>query len=297
MRALKWASGLAAVGIACYLYLAFVLPLHPASDRPFFGATRPLVIAHQGGRGLWPENTLFAFEKADALGADVLDMDLRMTRDRRLVAMHDATLDRTTDGKGRVDELDLENIRKLDAGYRFAVAGTEFPYRGRGITVPTFEEILARFPERRLNVEMKEFRDEDARSFCAILRRHRATDHVLVASFGHAPMVAFREACPEVATSATVREGLLFHQLARMHLASLFRSDAAALEVPEYFREIHVVQPALLDLARALNLRVQVWTVNDETDLRRMIDLGVDGIITDYPDRLLMLMGRPGRTD
>jgi glycerophosphoryl diester phosphodiesterase len=292
MRALKWSGGLLSIVLASYLYLAFVLPIHPAPDRPFFRGTRTLVIAHQGGRGLWPENTLFAFEHADELGADVLEMDLRTTRDGRVVVLHDPTLDRTTDGTGPVVDLDLDEVRKLDAGYRFEGEAGEFPYRANGLQVPTLEEVLARFPSRRLNLEMKEFGIEEARRFCETLRRYQATEHVLVASFGHAPMLAFREACPEVATSVTMREGLLFYQLTRLRLGSLFRTDAAAFEVPEYFREIHVVRPAFVDLARRFHLHVQVWTVNDEEDLRRMLGLGVDGIITDYPDRLLRMMER-----
>lgn len=294
MGVLKGTGVLLAMGLGCYLYLAFVVPIRPAADRPFFAGAGTLVVAHQGGRGLWPENTLFAFERAEALGADVLDMDLRTTRDGRMVVMHDATVDRTTDGTGPVGGLGIEELRKLDAGYRFTGEAGDFPFRGRGLTVPTLEEVLSRFPECRLNLEMKEFGDDEARRLCEILRRHRVTSHVLVASIGHPPMAAFRQACPEVATSATVREGLLFYQLTRLRLGSVFRSDTAAFEVPEYFGEIHVVRPGFLELAHSFHLRVQVWTVNDEVDLRRMLSLGVDGIITDYPDRLLRLMGRLG---
>jgi glycerophosphoryl diester phosphodiesterase len=292
MRVLPWACRLLAFALACYLYLAFVLPIHPAASRPFFAGAHTLVIAHQGGRGLWPENTLFAFEHADGLGADVLEMDLRTTRDGRMVVLHDRTLDRTTDGTGPIADFDLDEVRKLDAGYRFTDAGAGFPYRGKGLAVPTLEDVLSRFPERRLNLEMKEFSDDMARRLCQTLRDYRATNRVLVASFAHPPMLAFRGACPEVATSATAREGLLFYQLTRFQLGSVFRSDAAAFEVPEYFGGIHVVRPAFLDLARSFHFRVQVWTVNEEEDLRRMLSLGVDGIITDYPDRLLRLMGR-----
>jgi glycerophosphoryl diester phosphodiesterase len=108
-------------------------------------------------------------------------------------------------------------------------------------------------------------------------------------------MAAFRDACPEIATSATLREGLAFYQLDRFRLGSLFRSPALAFQFPEYFGEIHVVRPRFLEAARSFNVRVQVWTVNDEKDLARMLAMGVDGIVTDYPDRLLRLMGRLAR--
>jgi glycerophosphoryl diester phosphodiesterase len=129
-----------------------------------------------------------------------------------------------------------------------------------------------------------------------MLRKTGDLDRFLVASFDHASMIAFRKACPEVATSATMREGLLFYQLDRLHLGSLFRSPALAFQVPEYFGDIQVLQPRFLEHARSSNVRVQVWTVNEEEDLSRMLELGVDGILTDYPDRLLRLMGRLART-
>jgi glycerophosphoryl diester phosphodiesterase len=197
-----------------------------------------------------------------------------------------------------VRELTLEGIRSLDAGYRFAVEAEgvdSHPYRGRGLAVPTLVEVLRRLPETRLNLEMKEFDPALARGLCALLRNNGPVGRFLVASFEHEPMVAFRDACPEVATSATLREGLIFYQLDRLRLSSLYRSPAVAFQFPEYFGEIHVVRPSFLETAREFNVRVQVWTVNDDKDLARMLAMGVDGIVTDYPDRLLRLMGRLAR--
>ena len=123
----------------------------------FFDAPEPWAIAHQGGGELWPENTLYAFAEAEELGVDVLEMDLRATVDGEIVVMHDATVDGTTDGSGRVDQMTLAEIRELDAGYRFDAPG-QFPHRGQGLTVPTLEEVLSRFSTARLILEMKESR-------------------------------------------------------------------------------------------------------------------------------------------
>jgi glycerophosphoryl diester phosphodiesterase len=297
MRALRLAVFLAGGIGLLYLYLAFVHPRVKLADHRFFhegSGGRTLVIAHQGGRGLWPENTLLAFERSLQLGVDVLEMDLRVTADGHIVVHHDPSVERTTGADGLLRELTLEQVQKLDAGYGFGAPSR--PFRGQGLYVPTLLEVLDRFVEARLNLEMKEFEPSLARSLCSLLRKENALARVLVASFDHEPMVAFREACPEVATSATTREGLLFYQLDRLHLSSLFRSPALAFQVPEYFGEIHVLRPAFLERARASNVRVQVWTVNEEEDLSRMLELGVDGILTDYPDRLLRLMGRLART-
>jgi glycerophosphoryl diester phosphodiesterase len=292
VRVARFALTALGIGGATYLYFALLHPIRPAAEHPFFDGARTLAIAHQGGRGLWPENTLTAFEGAAALGVDVLEMDLRGTKDGHLVVLHDPTVERTTDGRGPVAELDLDEIRALDAGYRFRNAEGEYPYRGRGIRIPTLEEVLSRFPDIRVNLEMKDFEPPLARTLCSELRRLGAATRSLVASFEHAPMVAFREICAEVATSATMREGLLFYQLDRLKLLSVFRSPAVAFEVPEYLGDIHVVRPPFLERARSFNLRVQVWTVNEEEDLKRLLSMGVDGIVTDYPDRLLRAMGR-----
>jgi glycerophosphoryl diester phosphodiesterase len=279
--------------LALYVYFALFHPRAKAEEHRFFLGERTLAIAHQGGRGLWPENTLLAFERSLELGVDVLEMDLRGTSDGRIVVHHDASVERTTEGSGRISELRLEEVRRLDAGYRFGVES--HPFRGQGLTIPTLVEVLERFAEARLNLEMKEFTPDLARALCSLLKEKEARERVLVASFDHPPMVAFREDCPEVATSATMREGLLFYQLDRMRLGRLYRSPALAFQVPEYFGEIQVLRPRFLEAARESNVRVQVWTVNEEEDLARMLKLGVDGILTDFPDRLLRLMGRLAR--
>jgi len=298
MRALRLAAPVAGSVLVLYSYFALYHPRSKAGEHPFFGGTRTLAIAHQGGRGLWPENTLLAFHRSLDLGVDVLEMDLRATSDGHIVVQHDASVERTTDGRGLVRELTLAQVRELDAGYRFAgEAGgvVSHPYRGQGLLVPTLLEVLARFPASRLNLEMKEFDSELARSLCIALRRHGFSEGALVASFDHEPMIAFRDACPEIATSATMREGLVFYQLDRLGLGSLYRSPAVAFQVPEYFGRIHVIHPRFLEVARSFNVRVQVWTVNEDEDLARMLAMGVDGIVTDYPDRLLRLMGRLAR--
>lgn len=298
MRALRLAAPAIGLILVLYSYFALVHPAPRAPEHPFFAGKRTFAIAHQGGRGLWPENTLLAFERSLDLGVDVLEMDLRGTSDREIVVQHDGSVERTTEGKGLVRELTLEQVRKLDGGYGFAVeaGGTvTHPYRGQGLRVPTLLEVLDRFPASRLNLEMKEFDPALARSLCRALREHGSPERALVASFDHEPMVAFREACPEVATSATLREGLTFYNLDRLGLQSLFRSPAVAFEFPEYFGDIHVIRPRLLEVARSFNVRVQVWTVNENPDMARMLAMGVDGIVTDYPDRLLRLMGRLAR--
>jgi len=292
VRFLRWTCGTIALLAVLYLYFATLHPVQPVPDHSYFDPPGPWVIAHRGGRGLWPENTLLAFEKAEELGVDVIEMDLRVTSEGAIVVMHDNTADRTANGSGRVESMTLAEVGKLDAGYRFQTADGDFPFRGQGLTVPTLEAVLSRFPKARLNVEMKGFSPELAAKLCQVLRENQATGRVLVASFSHDAMSAFREQCPSVATSATAREALMLYQLNRFHLARLYRGPALALQIPETLSGRNVLDPALLELAGALNVKVEVLTVNEEADMKRLLDMGVQGILTDYPDRLLRLLGR-----
>jgi glycerophosphoryl diester phosphodiesterase len=264
------------------------LQARPASPHPYFDAAGFQVIAHRGGSGLGPENTLTAFRSSLAAGADVLEMDLRTTADGHLVVLHDATVDRTTDGRGAVNEMTLAQLKKLDAGYRWtADQGRSFPFRGRGITVPTLSEVLAVFAETPLITEIKEKRPEVSQSVCEMLRRHGRMTSVLVASVHGGVLERFRQVCPGAATSAGPSEALWFYLLSRAGLAPLYSPDMQALQVPVTFKGLAVVSPRFIAAAHARNLTVAVWTVNAEGTMRRLIAAGVDGIMTDYPDRLV----------
>ena len=292
----KWLSillGLAAVLAAAYAISALLA--QPAAGHPFFAQFehQPLVMAHQGGKGLRPDNTLSAFEHAVALGVDVLEMDIHTTADGVPVVMHDDTVDGTTDGTGPILSFTVAELKELDAGYRWTLdEGQTFPYRGQGITVPTLEEVFAAFPGMPMNIEIKQKEPSMVAPFCQLIRDHGKTDQVLVASFDQETIEAFREECPEVATSTGTNEVVVLYVLSRPFLEATYGAAADAVQVPEYRSGLHVLAPRFIDAAHSRNLEVHAWTINDKADMERMIALGVDGIITDYPDRLLALLGR-----
>jgi glycerophosphoryl diester phosphodiesterase len=292
-RALRLALfALLAAGLA---WLAAVLLARPAPAHPFFALERPgvQVIAHRGGAGLRPEETLEAYDHAARLGADILEIDARATADGAIVCLHDATVDRTTDGSGAVATLTLAELRRLDAGYRWTQdGGRTFPYRGKGLQVPTLEEVLKRHARSRMVIEMKVRTPDFARSLCSLARDAGMAQRVLVASFDDATLDAFRQSCPDVATSMSQREAQIFWLLGKLRLAAASSPDAVALQVPERFGGVEVLAPALIAAARGRNLRVHAWTINDEEAMRRLISLGVDGIMTDRPDRLVFLRRR-----
>jgi glycerophosphoryl diester phosphodiesterase len=290
----RWQLAGALVAVAVAALLLVLALARPAPQRDFFAGTQgTLVIAHRGGAALRPENTLEAFEHALALGADVLEMDVRATADGAIVVIHDATLERTTDGRGPVSSFTLAELRKLDAGYRWtADGGRTYPFRGKDVRVPTLAEVFERFPQARMNIEVKPAEPAFAGSLCDSIRRAGMTQRVLVASMSEQALVAFRDACPDVATSMGPGEArwFLFAHLARLTAATSPR--AAALQIPYRLGERVLPSAALVAAARGRKLRLHAWTVNDEERLRQLIAMGVDGIITDRPDLLLRLLGR-----
>jgi glycerophosphoryl diester phosphodiesterase len=274
------------------IYAVLASTSRPAANHAWFteAAGRVAVIAHRGGAGLRPENTLAAFAHAAQIGADVLEMDLRQTADGVMVVIHDATVDRTTEGTGRVDAMAFAELRKLDAGYLWSGdGGKTFPYRGQGIRVPTLEEALAAHPDKRLVLEMK----QPLPLLCAQLRAAGAAKRALVASFDDAAIRAFRTVCPEVATSLAFGEARNFVAAAVLRLAGLTSPAAPALVIPDRFRGWTLPRPEILAAARSRNVNVQVWTVNDATRMRELVRLGVDGIMTDRPDRLIKVIATP----
>jgi glycerophosphoryl diester phosphodiesterase len=236
---------------------------------------------------------MLAFTNAALSGADVLDTDAHLTHDGALVLIHDDTVDRTTDGRGAVRDLTLAQIRGLDAAYRFTLdGGRTFPHRGSGLKVPRLEELLDTFPDRRIGVEIKA-ESAAARILCDVVRARRSQGRLLVSAVSQETMDAFRGACPEVATSGTEREVRLFYTLSRVGLTGVVTPRYQSLQVPEFSGGRKIVTSRFVAAAHDSGLAVQPWAVDTAEDLRRMRALGVDGVNTDFPDRLLPLFASP----
>lgn len=297
MKVIRWVAGLIVVVTAVYFF--FAIRSQPLPIHPFFSAKDVLVIAHQGGEGLRPSNTLAAFDNAVALGVDVLEMDVHATADNQLVLIHDATVDRTTDGTGKVHEMTLAEIKQLDAGhYWTGDEGQTYPYRGQGITIPTLEELFDAYPQMLFNIEIKQREPSIARQLCQLLQGRELTEQVLLASFHATAMNEFRAACPMVATSMVQDEIIPFFVLSNLFLGATYQTSVESIQVPEYrggivpWGDLRVLNGRFVRDAQRHNIELHVWTVNETADMERMLALGVDGIITDRPDRLLALLGR-----
>ncbi|MGB6894323.1 MAG: glycerophosphodiester phosphodiesterase [Dehalococcoidia bacterium] len=269
----------------------------PASGplRPFLQSPRPLAFAHRGGARLWPENTMTAFQGAVDLGYRYLETDVHATRDGVLVTIHDGTLERTTDGSGPVSAITLEELKRLDAGYRFSPdGGRTFPFRGKGITVATLAEVAEAFPDVRLNVEVKQSEPPlvDAVAAAVALIEERALhDRILVASFDDRVIQEFRRRMGDhVATSSATWEATRFWLASRVGLTRWLRRPYDALQVPPRQGRLTVVDGRFVRAAHRRGLQVHVWTVDEAEEMRRLLDLGVDGLMSDRPDLLLKVL-------
>ena len=259
---------------------------------PYFDVPRPMVIAHQGGNLLRPGNTLMAFDHAMSLGVDVLEMDVHLSADGQLLVIHDATVERTTNGQGAVKSMTLAELQRLDAGYQWPFSGDQYPYRDQGVFIPSFQQVLDRYPQQRLVVELKEDEPKLAQALCDALVQSKREDLTLVASFHQNVMTQFRRACPTTATSASSDEVRWFVIASTVYLGRLFRAPALALQVPKERGGAKLLDQDFLQRARAVNLHVDYWTLNTIGDLKGAIAAGAHGVITDRPDLMLDELGR-----
>lgn len=260
----------------------------------------PRVFAHRGGGALGPENTIAAFDCGLAAGADGLELDVVFSADGQVVVSHDRTLDRTTDASGPVGARTVDELARVDAGYRFTDGEGGHPYRGIGIGVPTLRDVLSRYRDVPIIVEMKLDLPELGRAMAAEVARAAAADRVCAAGFGRRAVGAAREALPAMATSASRWDTRL----------ALYRSWAGwpvrrppygGYQVPERAGTIRVVSPRFIRHAHAAGLEVQVWTIDAPGDVERLLAWGIDALISDRPDVVVGVRdritsgGAPGR--
>jgi len=242
-----------------------------------------MFVAHRGGAGLAPENTMDAFRSAvERWDADMLEMDVRATRDGRIVVIHDPTVDRTTDGTGAIAEMTWAQLSEVDAGYGFRDADGTRSFAGKGVHIPLLDEVLETFPNVRINVETKVA--AAARGVVEAVRRHGAERRVLVA--------AEREAWRRDARGYHGPWGASRTQLWRFWMTHRvpgmrgYTPRADIFQIPDVRWGHTFPTRAFVAAAQRRNIPVHVWVVNEESRMHELLDIGVDGIQTDRPDRL-----------
>lgn len=261
-----------------------------------------LSFAHQGGAREGPSSTLWAMRRALGAGADALELDVHMTADRHLVVCHDATLERTTNGTGRITELSLAEVQSLDNAYWWVPGSivdhdadaSDYPLRGRApedaeLVVPTLDAVLAAFPDTLINLDIKQTApavEPYEERLAKVLRDHgRRAGDVIVASFHDAALDAFSAAAPEFPTAAGTAATAVFYLAVRQGEAPP-ASRHVALQVPPAYEGVTVVDDAFVAAAHEAGMEVHVWTIDEPAEMAELLDLGVDGIMTDRPSVL-----------
>jgi glycerophosphoryl diester phosphodiesterase len=256
--------------------------------KQFLDLSRRCAIAHRGGARRRPENTMAAFDYAVGLGVDAIELDIHLSKDGVPVVIHDPTLERTTDGRGAVADHTADALARLDAAHAFEDSG-QFPFRGQGIGVSTLAAVLTRHRDTPLMVELKGASAELGRRAVEVVRACDAVDRVLFGSFSAVSLKAVRASGPEFITSAAVPEGL--RALIRSYVwMGPGRPAYQLLQVPEVRNGWRIVSPRFVRLARRAGMPVHVWVVNDEADMRRLLEWGVTGIISDTPDTAIKIV-------
>ena len=251
----------------------------------FAGFARPLLFAHRGASALAPENTVEAFDLATRFGADVLEMDVHMTQDGQVVVIHDATLERTTEGVGPVAAMSYNDLRRLDAGFRFVTPAGAKPFLGRGCTVPRLEEVLRTFPNMGFNIEIKQATPAMVPAVLSLLERFAPRAVVLAAGD---PVVM-----QQIEAAATgIALGLSTAQVKQVMWAATtgwpvpLALHGRALQIPPRWRGIPVATKRVVACARRCGMPVHVWTINQPTAATRLLAYDIDGIMSDDPARL-----------
>ncbi|MBM7693616.1 glycerophosphoryl diester phosphodiesterase [Peribacillus deserti] len=271
-------------------------PVKKIPQKPFFENSRPLVIAHQGGELLAPSNTMAAFDNAANLGVDVLETDLHITKDGHLVAIHDASVDRTTNGKGLVADLTLKEIQSLDAGYYFKDLNGNYSFRGKGVYIPTAEEIFKKFGHMRIEMEIKddnpdERLDEMNEKLWVLIKKYHMEDKILVASFDQNIISSFtnysKGKTAIAAGSQEVRKFVIFH---KFFLPNLYSPRADVHQIPTAQSGFDLTEEKVMDGAKRRGQNIHYWTIDDKATMKKLLSSGADGILTNRPDLLLQLV-------
>jgi glycerophosphoryl diester phosphodiesterase len=265
---------------------------------------RVIAFAHQGGSFEGPSSTVGAIAHALAVGASAIELDVHATRDRRLVVCHDATVDRTSNHHGAIASMTLCQLSEVDNAYWWIEGDVvtarrppeEYVLRGRAPNdrtygVATLEEVAAAFPGVLLNLDIKAtdpFVEPYEELLADELRRLEIADSVIVASFHDDAIQRFRALAPQVATSAATDETVTFY--ASYLEGAPVAPPAAALQIPPRYGDVEVVTESFIEAAHVAGVAVHVWTINEREDMARLLELGVDGIVSDRPTVLAGLL-------
>ncbi len=260
----------------------------------------PLIIAHGGSKQLFPENTMMAFDGVDQFHPDVMEMDVVLTKDSILITHHDPTIKRLSNGEGKVADYTYEELKLFNFGAKFKDLDGNYPYRDTIIPPANLEDVLAKYSSKyQFCIELKDYSPElgqrAARQLYSLLKKYNMEDRTLVACFEDDVLKYFREITEEkVHVSSGKKQTKQFVILDMLFLGNFFTGKTAALQIPIEREGFKLDKKSLIETAHRKNIAVHYWTINKEEEMRHLIDLGVDGIITDRPDLLIKVLKEKG---
>ncbi len=259
---------------------------------------RPLVIAHRGARLLFPENTITAFDSSIALGVDLLEMDVRITKDSQLVCLHDESLDRTSNGKGKLTRFSLLVIKQLNFAKNFKNFKGENPYADKIIKIPSLEQVLGRYPNTAMMIELKDKGENGkkaARNLAYLLHKYKKNNDVVISAFDEATIAYFRKITNnKYFRTANQNEIKNFVISQKLFLSKFFRPKTQILAIPTHAQNITLNSDNFISKAHQKGYNIHYWTINDVREMEKLISSKVDGIITDRPDLLIKLLKEKG---
>ena len=257
----------------------------------------PYLLAHQGGEHLAPSNTMAAFAVAESIGVDFLDIDVHMSKDGHLVGIHDHTVDRTTNGHGRVDTYTLAELQTLDAGYHFQDLQGNYSYRGKGVSIPALEEVFNTYGAKyHLHFEIKDAYPKDGPSLIeeklwTLIQKYAMEKRVIVGAFQQKIIERFQQlSAGQVAVGAGTAEVAQFVVAHKLCIPGLYHQRSDVLEIPLRSYGINLKDRSLIERAHQLDMQVYYWTIDDQPTMQELIELGADGIFTNRPDLLKEVM-------
>jgi glycerophosphoryl diester phosphodiesterase len=252
----------------------------------FFTPPLPRVFGHRGAAGTHPENTLESFRAAVAAGVQCLEFDIHMTRDGEVVVAHDSHLARMCGLDRTIPEMTYAELATADAGRKFTLDGATFPFRDKGIRVPRLAEVLEAFPKLRMIVEVKQIAPSVVTAMLDVIDRAGMRRKVLLASEHQEPLDEVRKLAPEIPTNFSYLESGLFIQAMGTHDAN-YRPPGDAVQISHFYENWELVTRKSVEFAHSVGVEMHVWTVNEEAEMSELLDMGVDGLISDYPQRAL----------
>ena len=266
----------------------------PAAPKPYLALPSPWLVAHRGGSLIAPQNTLAAFDRAAALGADAIETDVRLSRDGVVMVFHDEETLALTGQPGTIEGRTAAEIEALDAAFSFTEdGGVSFPLRGAGLRVPTFAEALRRYPRMRFNVDAKSEDPALADALARVIREARAEERVCVGSFFDGQAERLGALLPGVARFLPQEAATRHVMAAKAGAAPVGLPGGYDLaDLPARMGSLTVVDPPVVEHFHRLGIPVHVWTVDDPDEMRALLDIGVDGLVTDRPDELKRVLGR-----